>query len=279
METLVSGSNGMVWAITLFLLVGAAAGFAHWRGTPDGRVLTYNLSEPLDGATTAKININSGTGHLTIDRLADGEQVLARGVLQYLGNQGLPGRSLDRSNGQASLALWGGNAGQSWFRLPWAACGGAYEWQINLNPMVSSDITAHSDGGNIKLSLAGMTVTRVSADTSGGNMDVVLPDNAANLSVAAKTGAGNITLDVGNGITGGNAIDANSGAGNLAVRIPGNIPARIHATSGLGKVIVDSRFTNTDKGTYQSPDYDDAANRVEITVHSGAGNVSLSTKH
>ena len=40
----------------------------------------------------------------------------------------------------------------------------------------------------------------------------------------------------------------------------------IHATSGLGKVIVDPRFSKTDKNTYQSPDYDSAANRVEITV-------------
>ena len=62
-----------------------------------------------------------------------------------------------------------------------------------------------------------MAVTRVSADTGGGNMDVVLPDNAANLSVTAKTGAGDVTVEIGSGITGSNTINASSGAGNVVV--------------------------------------------------------------
>ena len=31
------------------------------------KVLTHNLSEPLNGATTAKVEINTGDGNLTID--------------------------------------------------------------------------------------------------------------------------------------------------------------------------------------------------------------------
>jgi len=242
------------------------------------KVLTYNLSEPLGGATTAKVDINTGAGNLTIDKLTGGEQLLASGTLQYLENQGLPTRSVNTSNGQVTLTLRASGTGRPWFRFPWAVCNGATEWQIHLNPTVASDITAHSDGGNVKLNLAGMVVTRVSADTGGGNMDVVLPDNAANLSVAAKTGAGNVTLEIGSGITGSNTVNANSGAGNVVVRVPSGIAACIHATSGLGKATVDSRFSKIDGNTYQSPDYDSAANRVEITVNSGAGDVSVNTK-
>ena len=219
------------------------------------KVLTHNLSEPLNGATTAKVDINTDTGNLAIDKLAGGEQVLATGTLQYLENQGLPTRTLNTSDGQATLTLKGGGAGQSWFRFPWAACNGATEWQIHLNPTVSSEITAHSDGGNVKLDLAGMAVTHVSADTGGGNMDLVLPEDTANLSVTAK-----------------------SGAGNVVVLVPSGIATRIHASTGLGKVIVDSRFGKIDGNTYQSSDFDSAANKVEITVHSGAGNVSVNTK-
>jgi hypothetical protein len=241
-------------------------------------ILTHNLSEPLNGTKTAIVDINTGAGNLTIDRLTGDEQVFASGTLQYFEKQGLPTRSVNTSNGQATLTLRGGGTGRPWFRLPWAACVGAYEWQIHLNPMVSSDITAHSGGGNVKLNLAGMAVTRLSADTGGGNMDVILPDNAANLNATAKTGAGNVTVAVGSGIQGGNTVNANSGAGNVVVHVPSGIAAKVHATSGLGKVIMDSRFSKTDKNTYQSPDYDGAANKVEITVNSGAGNVSVNTK-
>ena len=165
-------------------------------------VLTHNLSEPLDGTKTAKVDINTGDGNLTIDRLTRDEQVLANGVLQYLEKQGPPTLTLNAINGEAKFILRGGDAGQPWFRFPWAACNGATEWQIHLNPNVQFDITAHSGGGNVKLDLAGMAVTHVVADTGGGNMDVVLPDNAANLSVTAKTGAGNVTVEIGSGITG-----------------------------------------------------------------------------
>jgi hypothetical protein len=242
------------------------------------RVLTDSLSEPLNGATTAKVDISTGAGNLTIDRLAGDEPVLASGTLEYYENQGLPTRSVSSENGQATLTLRGGKAGRPWFRLPWEACNGAFEWQIHLNPTVSSDITAHSGGGNVRLNLAGMAVTRLSADTGGGNMDVVLPDNAADLSVTARTGAGNVTVDIGRGITGSNIVNANSGAGNVVVRVPSGIAAKVHATSGLGKVMVDSRFSKMDKNTYQSSDFDSAANKVEITLHSGAGNASVNTK-
>ncbi len=242
-------------------------------------VLTDRLSEPLDGATTAKVDIDSGTGHLTIGRLSDSEKLLADGTLQHLEKQGVPTRSVSSSNGEATLTLKAGGGGRTGFRFPWQACaGGAYEWQINLNPKVSSDITAHSDGGNIRLDLTGMAVTHVSADTGGGNMDVLLPDDAHDLSVAAKSGAGNVTVEIGGHIHGTGIVDANSGAGNVVVRMPRGIAARIHATSGLGKVIVDPQFSKIDKNSYESSGYESAANRVEITVKTGAGNVNVNTK-
>jgi len=241
-------------------------------------VLTYNLSEPLNGATTAKVDINAGDSNLTIDRLAGRETLLAGGTLQYFENQALPTRTLVSSNGQVTLTLRRDGTGRPWFRFPWAACNGATEWQISLNPTVSSDITAHSDGGNVKLNLAGMAVIRVLADTGGGNMDVVLPDNAANLSVTAKTGAGNVTVEIGSGITGSTIVNANSGAGNVVVRIPSGMAAKVHATAGLGRATVDSRFSKTEDNTYQSSDFDGTANKIEITANSGAGNVSVNTK-
>jgi hypothetical protein len=163
------------------------------------------------------------------------------------------------------------------FRLPWSGCIAATDWQIHLNPQVQADITARSGGGNVKLNLPGMTVTRVLADSGGGTLDVVLPDRAANLNVIAKTGGGNVTVEIGRGTTGSNTLKATSGAGNVEVRIPSGIAARIYATSGMGKEIVDRRFGNIDKHRYQSSDFDRAVDKVEITVQSGAGNVIVST--
>lgn len=90
-------------------------------------MLTTDFSEPLNGATAAKIDIKAGDGNLTIDRLTSDEQVLASGTLQYFENQGLPTRTLNSNTGQANLTLRGGSTGRLWFRLPWAPCNGATE--------------------------------------------------------------------------------------------------------------------------------------------------------
>ena len=185
----------------------------------------------------------------------------------------MPTRSVDIFNGQATLTLKSTSSGRPLFRLPWSGCIAATDWQIHLNPNVQSDIRAHSGGGNVKLDLTSMTLTRLMADSGGGNLDVVLPDNAANLDVTAKTGGGSVTVEIGCATTGNNIVNATSGAGNVKVRIPGGLAARIHATTGWGKTIMDPRFSQINKDTYQSSDFDRAANKVEVTVASGAGNV------
>jgi len=242
------------------------------------KVLTDTFSEPLNGAMTARVEINAGDGNLTIDPLIGGESLLASGTLQYLEKQGAPTRTLLSRDGQTALKLKGGGAGQPWFRFPWSACNGATDWEIHLNPTASSELIAHSDGGNVKLNLSGMAVTRLSADTGGGNIEVILPDNATNLNVSAQTGGGNVAVESGSALMGSNLINAKSGAGNVDVRIPSGVAARIHVTTKMGVAIMDPRFSKIDKNTYQSPDFESAANRVEITIQSGAGNVSVNTK-
>jgi hypothetical protein len=283
MKTQMVSSNGKAKVLVVvsslvlaLLLVCAVAGFTA-LGNLAGGVLADNLSAPLDGATAATVDISTGAANLTIDRLAGGEELLANGTLQYTERQGVPVRSVDVEDGRASLTLRDGDTKQSWFRLPWAACTQATEWQIHLNPNVQTDVSAHSGGGNLRMDLTGMDVTRLAADTGGGNVDVVLPDHAANLDVTAKTGAGNVAVEVGRGIAGSSVVTATTGAGNVTVRVPNGVAAKVHATSGIGKVTMDSRFVKLDGNTYQSPDYDGAANRVEITVSSGAGNVSVNT--
>ena len=282
MKAIKVGSSGKVSVLLIVLLaiivlcvVGVVI-FAPLAKT--GKVLNYNLSEPLNGATTAKIDINPGDGNLMIGSITGSEPELANGTLQYLEKKGLPGRSLNTSNGITTLTLKANDAAATGFRFPWEGCYGATEWQIFLNPGVQSDLTAYSNGGNVNLNLAGMSITHVSAETGGGNVDVVLPDNAGDLEVTAKTGGGNVTVSMGSGTNGSNTINATSGAGNVVVNVPADIAARIHVTSGMGNVTMDPSFIMMDKNTYESPDFDSAVDKVEITANSGAGNVSVNIK-
>jgi hypothetical protein len=259
-------------------LLGAVALLIGCEGRSGDDVLTEVLAEPANSAASAVLDLDTGDGNLGIDRLTGGEQLLVGGTLQYLEAQGPPSRTLTAFLDQATLALKAGDGGRTGIRLPWAACNGATEWLIHLNPAVAYDITAHSNGGNVKLNLAGTTLTRVAADTGGGNVDVILPEGAADLDVAAKTGAGNATVEIGSETTGHNTVEASSGAGDVLVSVPDGLAARIQVNGGLGGGTIDAQFTKIDDHTYQSSGYDAAADRVEIMVHNGVGSVSVNTR-
>ncbi|HVN53522.1 MAG TPA: LiaF domain-containing protein [Anaerolineaceae bacterium] len=278
MKLSITGSTGVVFGLVLVVMVAVVFGITMLRNPRGGKVLSEALSAPLNSATNVRIDLNAGSGNLTIDRLSAAEPALATGSLEYTETQGPPIQTLETSNGQTVLTLKTGKGEQPWLRLPWDACNGATVWSIHLNPSVPADLSARSGGGNLKLDLAGATITRLAAETGGGNVEVVLPDGAANLNAAAKTGAGNVTVAIGSGAIGSGAVSAASGAGDVAVHVPEGMAAKIHVSSGMGKVVVDPRFSMVDKNTYQSPNFDSAADRVEITASSGAGNVTIDTK-
>src|SRR5512142_278542 len=89
------------------------------------KVLTYNLSEPLEGTTRAQIDINTGMGNLRIDKLSGDQPLLASGTLAYLLNDGLPTQSVSRSSESASLMLKAKGGPKGRIRLPWSSCNGA----------------------------------------------------------------------------------------------------------------------------------------------------------
>jgi hypothetical protein len=60
--------------------------------------------------------------------------------------------------------------------------------------------------------------------------------------------------------------------------MPGDVEAKIIASSGLGVVSMDPKFTKIAEKTYQSTGYETALHKVEIQASTGAGNVMVSCK-
>ncbi len=95
------------------------------------KVLIHELSEPLFGATTAQIAINTGTGNSAIDKAADGEQLLA-GKLEYMDGEEPPTPSASTSNGRVVLELKAEGGRRPGFRMPWSTCNAETNWRIHL---------------------------------------------------------------------------------------------------------------------------------------------------
>lgn len=216
------------------------------------KVLTYTLSEPLHGARSAQANIQMTDGNLVLDGFTGAEPELTRGELEYLENQDPPERSISGGPDATVLTLKAGRQPQPWIHFPWATCNGATNWRIHLHPAVTWEIQAQSGGGNITLDLSSLDLSGLTAGTGGGNLTASLPAPAAAVSVALRSGAGNVT-----------------------VQVPSGTEIRVQAASGLGKIILPPHFQKVQGSTYQTPGYDRAAERYDFSLTSGAGNVKI----
>ena len=215
-------------------------------------ICNADFSIPLNNAHTAIIDLYAGSGNLTIERAILEESVLINGRVQYSEKQGPPTQALSYADDRVIFKLHAFDSGRPWFKLPWAPCNGATNWFFRLNRSIPMEVKTQSGGGNINLDLADCSLINLTATTGGGNIDLVLPDLVANMSASL-----------------------NSGAGNVTILIPGNLEAKVHASSGLGKVIVDQRFEKIDENNYQTPDYEKVAYQVEINATTGMGNVVI----
>ncbi len=264
--------------IVLVLVVAIALGVIYWLGAPAGSLLVEDFSKPLNGTRSATIDIDMGEGNLTVDSLTGGEPLLVGGTLEYFEESGPPAWTLTSINDEAALALRTGQNQRPRIRLPWAACTAENDWMLHLNPQVSYGVSAHTGRGNVTIDLSGIPVTGIASETGAGRVDIRLPENVTNLNAAIETGAGDVAVEVGKAAAGHNVLSAESGAGSVEIVVPRGVQVRVYATSIAGKVTVDSDLIRIDDNTYQSRGYDLAEDRIEITVHSGIGNVSVTTQ-
>lgn len=264
--------------LAIVLVVGIVLGVVFLFGRSGGSPLVQDYSEPLNGTEFASIDIDMEQGNLTIDRLTGGEPLLVGGTLEYYENSGTPARTLTSIDGRTTLALSAGAGRQPVLRLPWEACIAENDWMLHLNPVVSYGLDVHTGGGDMMIDLTGIPATRLAAETGGGSLEVHLPEGAAGLNATIKTGAGDVAVEVGEGPTGHNTVSAESGAGTVKILVPAGIAVRVLVTRGVGNVVVDLKLLKIDDYTYQTAGYESARDQVEITIHSGAGDVEVSTQ-
>ena len=69
--------------------------------------------------------------------------------------------------------------------------------------------------------------------------------------------------------------EIDGGVGNITLRVPDGVEARINIDSGLGQVNVDNRFSRQGDNNYVTSGYDGAAERLDITLKAGVGSVEV----
>ncbi|MHB1006642.1 MAG: LiaI-LiaF-like domain-containing protein [Chloroflexota bacterium] len=237
----------VVVAIVLALAFAVAfvpVGFT-FSGGPNATLEAQSVQVPLDGARSGTVNVNFGAGTLNVSALGSDTGNLVEGSLRHTGGRAIEqqiGRQGDRTtlalSQQGSISILGNN--------------GTEIWQLRLNHSVPLDLNVEGGAVDAHLDLSQLKVNNLYVNLGASSVRLTMPQAAGLTKATFKSGMASLQID-----------------------IPQGVAARITSQGGMSSTDVDQgRFPNRG-GYYQSPDYDTAANKVEISIEAGMASVRV----
>ena len=239
----------------LIILAGTLFG-AWWMADSDDRapivpVIYESISVPLDGTQTAQVNLTASSGVLALGggappgRLLVGEfEGMAFPAAQYSVRMSAVG---DRQTLEINLQ-------GSWeLRFPPQRAISSGRWKVQHAGAIPTEIRVDGGATTLDLDLRELTVRSLRVEAGDADIAVVLPANAGHTDADFKIGAASLNLSV-----------------------PAGVAARIEFVGGVSSIDIDtSRFPSQDTGRYVSPEFENAANRVTITIDAGRGDITV----
>ncbi|MBO0689176.1 MAG: MarR family transcriptional regulator [Candidatus Dormibacteraeota bacterium] len=195
---------------------------------------------PRDGLADARLDVATGFANVSIDT--------DPGLAELLrGRFGSHPPAVDLVDGTVRLqsprpTLWRG----------WSGSG-----QLTLNGAVSWGIALRSGASNVRADLRDLSLTALEVRGGASRVEVSLPAPAGTVPIRVSGGASRLTLDR-----------------------PAGTALRLRMEGGASKVEVD-RFQLGSVGggaRWQTPDFDAAAGRYDLTIEGGAGRLTVRTR-
>jgi hypothetical protein len=166
--------------------------------------------------------------------------------------------------------------------LTWDFSSDKLEWKIGLAPKIPTAIVLDGGSGSIAMNLSGISLSSLRADMGSGSSRFVLPKSDQEYTVEIDSGSGSINVSIPETTSLSFALSAGSGAVNISLPAGAAIQVvvmddgsgSLSLPSGLEKVT--SGTTSLALGTWQSPGYANAVNKILITIQSqGSGSISI----
>ncbi|MHB1415216.1 MAG: LiaI-LiaF-like domain-containing protein [Chloroflexota bacterium] len=249
-----------VVAILVVLLIGAVIAWAGFlSGTPRWNIGNWQgaavvspagvqvIDENLGGTKAATVDLRHSAGRLTMSALPVDSDQLIHADLSHPENAAIYQDIRDNGNG-TEISLRDANEADFPF------VGNRYDqpWNIQLSRAVPIDLKIETGASALDLDLRDLKVTNLAINAGASGVKVALPE------VAGQTEA---------------KIEA--GAAGIDVTVPQGVAARIHTSSALAGVTIDQSRFPSNGGYYQSPDYNTAANRVDLEIKAGVSGVTV----
>ena len=228
---------GMLIVVGLWFLVGPLA--------VRKAVETRELTIPVDNCADAAIQFNHGAGAINVTSMA-GETNILEGTFA-----GGVDEMVTRNGSTANVVL--SVSESEWWGFPSASPEGGFSWDVKLNSNKAYALDVKTGASKIRLDLHDLIITNLKMSSGANDMDVLLPEQA---------GKTNCRFEF--------------GSARLEVRVPENVAAQIKLNGALLDTsgIDQNRFPQVGD-VFRSPNYDGAANTVDIVIEAGLGKVSI----
>lgn len=198
---------------------------------------------PLEGARAAHLDVSHGAGELRIGASSDPSALVSNTL------DGELKQRVRRDGDRLDVRL---SQDRDWGFWMWPGNWGASSrWSMAINREVPLTMALHTGASDARIDLRELQVSDLTVEVGASALDLTLPASGR---VSARVKAG---------------------AADVKVRVPEGVAARIRGVVGVGSLNLDqSRFPQRG-GVHESPDYETAANRVELIVEGGAASVRV----
>jgi uncharacterized membrane protein len=236
---------GYVLWIGLFILI-FATDWLSWQQVLQAR----QAAIPLDGAARGNLHLDYSAGHLQIHAGATKDT-----LLQGTFGGGLAMQSAHDGDLLTSRLSARERRGLMSLRYPWAwGNANTLDWDLMLNAEIPTALTIEASAGQADLDLSELRLTSIDLKASASSVAISLPAHAGETRVRIE-----------------------ASVSSFEIHVPPGVAAQIRSTEELHTLQVDlNRFPIIrNLHEYRSPDYETAANRVDIELELGVSSAGI----
>ena len=237
-----------------------------------GEMKTYNFSEPVGSATSARVKLDLSAETTKVRALSDAG-TLFQADITHVGSMQY---SAAGSGAEKAISL-GSAPMMNWSFFDFSAFNA--EWSIGLGKAIPLALEVDVSAGSATLDLTGLQLSSLQVDGGAGQCNLVLPaqGKAYNVTYEGSAGSANITLAADTDVS----LRLDGSAGSINVRLPANAAVRVEVlddgVGGLGLASSLKQISGTaKKGVWETEGYASAAHKISIVVEDiSAGSINI----
>jgi N-terminal domain of toast_rack, DUF2154/Cell wall-active antibiotics response 4TMS YvqF len=214
-------------------------------GATAGQLIRESVSQPLDAAARANVEIALNVGQLSIGALDQSSELIRGDIAYYDQNRAI--RDFAVSDDTATFKLREQDSQRIGLNT---RSDDVIRWELRLNQATPMHLTVETGIGEGTIDLSQLHVTDLDLKIGVGNTTLMLPDL-----VPVR-------------------VHVSGGVGNTTIIIPADLAARVESSAGLGNITYPNTYQQQGK-VYVSSDFDATTAHIDLTVSGGIGNITI----